>query len=344
MDLGTVVVILCRYCSRDVTNAKLVRSPQGHYYCEECCIAAAKRKAQQPVAVSRGKKQKTAREVEAELLDVPVGMVEICPNCGEELNSQGCRCEVFGRSKKRGRAVAEEVEELQEVEERPAKRAKKRAARKAKAASDEGDFGDKAGQWVGTMIKLAFVLVVLGAFGFMGYGGWLMFHPPGAFDDYPTMRSEAVTQILSNISQGTDEGYEKAFRLISLRVRTTPNKNEDVLYKNKFILMHDDFLRKYGSDWLAKAKIESDDPGSVAEIVVFTVTLQGDVYHVLTQAQMSLDASFERGVGDSSLAENGKRHFGIEEIYEYTIHPPKKEKPIPVPGFMQMNGDLFNKQ
>ena len=198
-------------------------------------------------------------------------------------------------------------------------------ARNAQVSREE-----KVGEWIGKTIKIAFILIIVGACGFMGYGAWLMFHPGEPFDDYPKSRAEAVHQILADISEGSDKSYEAAFKLISLRVRTTTNEHQDLVYKMVFKHMHDDFIQKYGGDWLTKAKIENEEPGSNEEIVPFTVTLNDEVYHVLSQAQVAGGVStFENQLlhGHQEYLENGKRHFGVYEIYEYTVRQKDKDEP-----------------
>ena len=195
--------------------------------------------------------------------------------------------------------------------------------------------GEVVGNWVGRAMRIALVCFVVGLIGLMGYGGWLMMHPPGPFDDFPTTRIQAVRQILADIALGTDKGYADAFQIISMRIRNTANVNEPSRYKMVYTHMHDDFLSKYGADWPSKAKIEAEFGGSSAQVVSFVVTLNQDEYHVKTQAQMSLASSVEQVMTRDEFPEDGKHHFGVMDIEEYTLFPKTKEQ-MALEEFMRM--------
>lgn len=198
-------------------------------------------------------------------------------------------------------------------------------AEHAKVSTEE-----KLGSAIGKIIKVSFILFLVAACGFMGYGAWMMFHPGKPFDDYPTTRADAVKQILADIQEGSDKSYEAAFKLITLHVRTTANAHQDLVYKMVYQRMHDDFLKLYGPNWLAKAKIEKENPENNEEIVPYSVTIGDDVYHVLTQAQIAGGqvAKFEDTMlhGEQEFPENGQRHFGIYEIFEYTVRQKDKDE------------------
>jgi hypothetical protein len=91
--------------------------------------------------------------------------------------------------------------------------------------------------------------------------------------------------------------------------------------------MHDDFLSKYGPNWPAQATVQNEEPGSSDEVVPFLITLNHDEYHIQSQAQISTEAAIEAIVNHDDYPENGKRHFGIRDIEEYSLLPKPKIDP-----------------
>jgi hypothetical protein len=157
-------------------------------------------------------------------------------------------------------------------------------------------------------VAIAFVPIALASLALIAYGRWLA--PPDPLDHYPTTRAEAVQEILSDIQQGTDKSYDTALDLMSTRAGKPANADADRAYKSAFAHMHDDFLQKYGADWLTKAQIENLFPDDNGPLVPFAITLKNDVYHVTAQS-----------LTPARSPQNGKQRFGIFEITEYPILP-----------------------
>jgi hypothetical protein len=283
--------LLCRACNKDVTNAKRAKSPQGFFYCEACYLTA---------------KQKAAAKKPAAPIPSSASeeLPDACPNCNTPVIGNRRLCIKCHRDvTKMDHIVAQ------------------------RAARDKTDTEAKIGNALGKTLKIAFFCLLLGIGVFLFYGAWMMFHPPGLFDDYPTTRADAVHQLLNNIALGTDDGYEKAFRLISRRIRQTNNLRESDRYKMVYTRMHDDFLAKYGPDWAAKAVVQNEDPGSTDQVVPFRITLNHDEYHILSQAQLSAASAVEQIMTHEDFPENGKRRFGIADIAEYSLLPKPKINP-----------------
>jgi hypothetical protein len=283
--------LLCRACNKDVTNAKRAKSPQGFFYCEACYLTA---------------KQKAAAKTPAAPppLAARQELPDTCPNCNTPVIGNRKLCIKCHR----------DVTKMDHIVAR-------------RAARSQIDPEAKIGHALGKTIKYAIYLLLLAIAVFISYGTWMMFHPPGPFDDYPTTRADAVRQLLNNIALGTDDGYEKAFRLISRRIRMTNNPRESDRYKMVYTQMHDTFLSKYGPDWPATATIQNLDPGSTDEIVPFLITLNHDEYHIQSQAQVSIAGAIENAMSHDDYPENGKRHFGIRDIEEYSLLPKPKIDP-----------------
>ena len=321
----------CCRCKKDLSTQKRVKDPRGLLYCEPCYKAAVQQQqaqqqrtaaprppaaaaprtasaaAPRSVAAAPTLRKPPAPPAPAAAPSTPKPLPDFCPVCNAPVLPNRRICFKCNR-------------DLTKMDKILALRAEH-----AKVSTEE-----KLGNAIGKIIKIVLILIVIGGIGFMGYGAWMMLHPGKPFDDYPTTRLDAVKGILANISEGSDASYEKAFRLITLRVRTTDNTHQDSMYKMVYTKMHDDFARLYGPDWLSKAKIEKEDAADNDEIVPFSVTLGDDVYHVLSQAQVAggTVSSFENTMlhGRQEYLENGERHFGIFEIEEYTVRSKLKDE------------------
>ncbi len=350
---STAIKKICRLCNKDVSSTKRIKDAQGHYYCEPCHHAAVQRgpaptaaPAPAPRPADDGEydllpstesaPKRPAPTVKPPVATAPAArpaatpapasskMPDFCPNCDAPVikNRKLClRCH-------------RDVTQMDKL-----------LAMKAEA--EKTSTSEVAANWIGRIVKGALILLVLGIVVFLGIGAWLMFHPAGAFDDYPTTREAAIRQFLEDVALGTDKGYNDAFLLISFRERQTNNTHEDLLYKMVYTHMHDDFQKKYGADWPSKAKIESADPGNTEEVVPYLVTINGDSYHVSTQVQISVEQAIANMTVRREVPhypENGKRHFGVLEVEEYTVHPRSTMlehagpgKPEPLPPFQNGN-------
>jgi hypothetical protein len=333
--MPATAAICCR-CKKDVSNEKRVKDKRGNLYCEPCYKAAVQQQqqrmqqqqtatAQRPAAAASSAAPRAAapsRPAVTQTIRKPAAppppppsatpaqtkLPEFCPVCNAPVLKNRKICFKCNR-------------DLTKMDKILALRAEQ-----AKVSSEE-----KVGNAIGSIIKVIFILIVIGGVGFMGYGAWMMLHPGKPFDDYPTTRLDAVKGILAAISEGTDKSYEKAFKLITLHVRTTDNAHQDLVYKMVYQKMHDEFLKLYGPDWLSKTKIEkASDPSDNDEIVPYTFTIGDDVYHIDTQAQIAGGnvSNFENTLlhGHQEYLENGDRHFGIYEIEEYTVRAKTKDE------------------
>jgi hypothetical protein len=352
--MPATAAICCR-CNKDVSNEKRVKDARGNIYCEPCykaalqkqqagqqqqtpaaprppaAPAAAARPAQNPAPrppAAPTVRKPAAAETPAAAPSAPKPLPDFCPACGAPTLPGRRICIKCNR-------------DMTKLDKLLAMR-----AANAKASTEA-----KVGVAVGIFLKVAVIVIVLGAFAFIGWGIYASVNPGGPFDDYPVKRADAVHDILADIQTGTDKSYKKAFELVSFRERATNNPNEDQLYKMVYKKMHDEFAQKYGNDWLSTVKIENAEPDSTEEVVPFTVTMpNGDVYHVDTEAQISVTqavANLTVRRDKPEYHENGKRHFGILEIEEYTVHPhtnmqdmagPGKPEPLPTLQDFHPNG------
>jgi hypothetical protein len=315
--------LLCRTCDLDVTTNTCVLSERGNCYCEKCCLVAAE--------ILKAGKDGGVEPSPIEGFNLledggPVVMAERCPLCGELIlpEQTECRCHAWQALKKLKWAGQERLAKPRRVREPRLTIARSRRQTVVRRAKGNNWIESVAGSVMAMGITGMVACVVVGLVAVVGYAAWALISPSGPFDDYPTVRVAAVQQILGDIAQGTDQGYEKAFQMVSFRVRFTGNKHEDVLYKTAFKQMHDDFVMKYGANWVARAHIESSIPGSAAEIVPYKVTIDGDVYHVDAQVQISSTDSLQGAMSNDVYPENGKRHFGVLGIEEYSAHPMPK--------------------
>ncbi|MEI8196472.1 MAG: hypothetical protein WCI73_11235 [Phycisphaerae bacterium] len=301
--MSAIAPTLCRACNKDISTSKRIKSAQGYYYCEACCHTAAKKKSQSvpPLAapVMMATPAATAPVAPNAASAIPF---KFCPNCHAAVLPGRILCIKCHRDlTKMDKFIAIQAEG-------------------AKTSTQE-----IAANWIGRILKVGLILFVLGVVAFVGYGGWTLFHPPGPFDHYPTNRVQAVKDILADISAGTDKSYAHAYMLISTRVRFTSNRKDDA-YKAAYTGMHNDFLKKYGPDWLAKAKITTEFPGDTGDVVPFLVTINHDEYHIDTEAQMSLASGVEQIMTHEEHPEGGKAHFGIRDIAEYSMLPKSRDQ------------------
>ncbi len=317
--------LLCRTCDDDLTHNACVLSERGNCYCEKCCLAAA-----EILKAGRNGGADPSPIEGFKLVEDggPIVVAERCPLCGELIlpEQTACRCHAWQALKRVKWAASDWAATLpRERQPRPTIVRPKRQTVKRKSTGNNW-FEAMLGSIMAMGITGFVGCMVLGLAAVVGYAAWSLIFPSGPFDNYPTTRVQAVQQILGNIAQGSDQGYENAFGMVSFRVRFTGNKHEDVLYKSAFKQMHDDFAKKYGANWETRARIESSLPGSTAEIVPYKVTIDGDVYHVDTQVQISSTDSLQGAMSNDVYPENGKRHFGVLGIEEYSAHPmPKVE-------------------
>jgi hypothetical protein len=326
----------CTICHKDVSNAKRVKDPQGHYFCAACHEAALQRqhtgsghaagKAPAvkvaiappppaddgdldlvPLATAPVPEPKPARPAPAESAPKPAARIpEFCPNCGAKTLPSRKFCIGCNRDlTKMDKVIAMKAEE-------------------AAGPSGEAKFASAFGA------VLKYCLVLVGVAGLV-FVAWVVIHsvkPVDTFEDYPTTREKAVRDFLSLVNEGTDKSYAKAFRLISFRERTTnaSSDTEELRYKDSFKKMRQDFITRYGDDWHSKYQLV--DAGSnddyADDEVDFTLKLGEDSYKVATQAQIAVDIAGINMIKPSkikpSFAENGKNHFGILDIGSYKVH------------------------
>ena len=321
--------LFCCRCKKDVATQKRVKDPRGLLFCELCYKVAVQQQQtqQQRTTAPRPPAAPTIRKPPAppaasassSPTQVQKPLPDFCPACNAPTLPGRRICIKCNR-------------DMTKLDKLLAMRAEN-----SKVSAEE-----KVGAAIGKIIKLVVIVVVVAALAFVGWGMYVSVNPPGPFAQYPTKRADAVQQILAHIQEGTDKSYKNAFNLISFRERATNNPNEDGLYKMVYKRMHDEFAQKYGNDWLSTAKIENPDIANHDEIVPFTLTMpNGDVYHIDTEAQISVTqavANLTVRRDKPEYFENGKRHFGILEIEEYTVHPqstmqervgPGKPEPLP---------------
>jgi hypothetical protein len=188
--------------------------------------------------------------------------------------------------------------------------------------------------WVGRGVRVAIGLAVVAFLIFSAFGLYQMFFASrDPFDLYPKTREAAVREFLGHVAKGTDKDYNNALNLISFRVRHgTHNENEDTFYKVSFAKLHDEFQKKYGSDWLSKLKVTNagGDESPNDEEVTLLAAIGEDRYPISVQVQIPAEKALMDRLArkNESYPEDGKRHFGISMVWDYPPHPrPKEERP-----------------
>ena len=250
---------ICCICGKDVAKSPRVKDGHGRYYCQECQRMAAQSKqacATQPVGVqavaASGMAKISAEAIEESQPEPALSsrkLPGVCPNCGMRIfaSRRTClRCQMDLTSSDKVLAIRKRVE--------------------------EGSRESWAGAVVAKTIKIALVLAAIAVLVLFGWGFKMMLAPPRPFDEYPTSRAAAIAAFMNDVAKGTDNDFEKAFRLIDFQTRSIANMDQYSFYKNAFAKMHDDFARKYGDDWPSLAKIQGD--GGMYALEGFVVTLQ----------------------------------------------------------------------
>ena len=162
-------------------------------------------------------------------------------------------------------------------------------------------------------VALAAIPVALASVAVIAFGRWFTPHAP--FDQYPTTRAQAVEEMLSDIQDGSNTAYDNALHLIATH---TPARDDAC--KSAFKLMHDDFLQRYGQNWLPLAQIDNILPDLDTQFIPFSITIHNDVYHITSQALASADPHDSAAPAPSlHFPENGKQHFAISQIEEYAV-------------------------
>jgi hypothetical protein len=99
--------------------------------------------------------------------------------------------------------------------------------------------------------------------------------------------------------------------------------------------MHDDFEKKYGSNWLSKVKLHNQggQEGSQDEDVYYAVDIDKDRYTIGVQVQIGVEASLVNRLSRNRelYPDNGKHHFGISGVVQYPPHPKDEITPGPEP-------------
>jgi hypothetical protein len=347
---------ICHLCQKDVSGTKRVKDPAGHYFCQPCFdkaaahapaakaaqaggrpagakVATTHPPAAKPVAVKIAppptpptpqldleplpasdeldfaepppptpKPKPIAPPAAARPAPKPGVLPEFCPACGTKV--------IHGRRLciKCQRDVTKPV------------------VSKGAAVDDRTEA---VATFVGKALKAGILAAVLAFVVFCGYGLYIMFFSSrDPFDMYPKTREAAVREFLGHVARGGDAEYDKALKLISFRVRFgTHNENEDTFYKVAFARMHDELAQKHGSDWLSKVKIDKEGVGS-GEDEVLTAVIDDARYAMNVQVQIPAEKALTDRLARKveSYPEDGKRHFGIAEVFDYPPHPIDKEQ------------------
>ena len=157
----------------------------------------------------------------------------------------------------------------------------------------------------------------------LGLWSEALFH--AAAPTYAASRQAAIQEFLGYVSKGTEKDYEKAFNIVSFRVRITNNPNEYNFYRTAYEKMHNELAEKHGKDWLAKATIKYEDLADFNEDeeVEYVVHIDDVAYHISTQVQISPEEAISNLTTKfrKKYPEDGKYHFGIMEVAEYPAHP-----------------------
>ncbi len=341
------VVKICNACGKDVTQLKRIKDPSGRYYCEDCyprdmvipnAPTTLARKPAQPVASSPApvapasdpqispppppaapsadhdlyditpaptdtRPKRAAPAVTAPAVPVssaPPKKLDKCPVCGTPALTSarfciGCRRDLT------------QMDKILEL----------------RAQGDKGPEFEKPAKVIGSIVKTSLIILGVIAFIFIVYGIYLTVNPGGPFDSYPTTREEAIRQFFTQIAKGTDKGYDNAYLLISQRERMTNTATDD---ERRFLLafkkMHQDFEKKYGSNWLSRMKIERVGPDeySYDDETIYNIVLDKDKYLLTTQVQISITQAVAKRmviVRPPEVPENGKNHFAVVYIKDY---------------------------
>jgi hypothetical protein len=326
----------CRICGKDLTGQKRVKDGKGQYHCEPCYQAAAARtNALKAAAVPPPAPQEPADEYDlrpqspapnprVRPASVPIARAPVkkaAPTLVIPSDDEGSRkqilpknCPNCGHAMLPGRRICIKCN-------RDVTRMDKLLAMRA---GDElpPEKAEVIAGIVGRVMKYTLILVVVGVVVFLAWGAWLMFTPAGPFDEYPKTRNAAVSEFLGYIAKGTEKSYHNAFLLVSFRVRSTNNAQEEQLYRGRFIRMHDDFLKKYGADWPSRAKIENMSPADTTGDAIFEISIGPDAYHIETQVQIPFDEATLNVLSRKApyYVEDGQKHWGILDVSEYSVN------------------------
>lgn len=326
----------CCMCHKDVSNAKRVKDPHGHYYCATCHEAAL-RKRQGAAGVAKAAAASPAVKVpvgrtavaaappsdddlpmvplattpvpdadeEEAPKKAPAKIPEYCPNCDAKTLAGRRFCIKCNR----------DLTQMDKVV----------ALKKEEAAGPSRE--EKVASAVGFVLKICLWVFCIAVLAFILWGIYLQVKPIDTFEDYPTTRERVVRDFLKHINEGSEKSLDKAFLLVSFRERTTNSNSEDVRWKQQFRKMREDFTAKYGADWHSKYQLEnagSNDDYADDE-VDFKLKLGEDTYKIATQVQIAVDVASVNMIRPSKVKpeypENGKNHFGILDVSEYKVRP-----------------------
>ena len=330
---------ICVVCHKDVSNAKRVKDPQGHYFCAECHEKALQRNpgvaktaaaaggapkppGVKPLAGAVAVPPKPEADDDDLLPLVPVATKPVPPAAkGDAPASKGPPkipefCPACGTKTLPGRRLCFKCNrDVTQLDKLVALRAQENAG-----PTKEERFANVAG----VVMKIGLIVFVVGVVAFILWGIWLRVAPIDTFDGYPTTREKVVRDFLQNINEGTDSSYDKAFKLISFRERVSNLGNDELKYKIQLKQMREDFIKKYGDDWHSKYQLElvGPDDNYADDEVDYSLKLGEDKYRVATQVQIAVDAAMVNMLRASKLKpvypENGKNHFGIMEFQGYS--------------------------
>jgi hypothetical protein len=201
-----------------------------------------------------------------------------------------------------------------------------------------GGSSDAVAGMISRLIKLAIWIVVIGFIAFAGYGvKMLLFTKIVPFEEYPTARAAVVNQFLGFVEKGGDKNYEEALKLVSFRIRHgTNNANEDIFWKTAFGRMHDEFVKRYGEGWMAKAKIKGgggEDPDDGVNSY-YQVIFGKEAWGIGVQVQITGEKEFMDTAGhkDQHYPDNAQWHFGISDLAQFPAHPTTEIKEIGEPS------------
>jgi len=324
----------CIVCHKDVSNAKRVKDPQGHYYCAECHEKALQthRVPAQTAAGAAAKTPMVKAAVAAPLRPpaddddllpmVPVTTRPAPPAAGQPAPKGPPKipefCPACGTKTLPGRRLCFKCN-------RDVTQMDKLVAMRAEAAKGPGK-DEKFAAAFGVVMKIVLSLIGIGLVGLVLYVIYAQFVPGGLWDHYPTNREQLVRDYFKYISEGTDASFDKAFLLVSFREASTGKPGEDDRYKMMYRKLRTEFSEKYGSDWYSKIKVEYIGPNEAYadDEEDYNLIINNDKYKVATQVQMDVTRATALMTlprhGRTDFKEDGKNHFGIIDIEGYKVN------------------------
>jgi len=179
------------------------------------------------------------------------------------------------------------------------------ARRAAGQAAGQRQSGRRAVGWVAALIISGAILA-----------GYAAFHEgdKAAWQAYPSDRTALVQQFFEYIHADTDSAFDKAYGLVSLRVKHPAERDERGRYRQTF---HDlaRYLRgEFGDDWIAALRLQRADGNDSTEIATL-VTVQTE------QLSVPLDLQGPAGATPEQLASqpDAYRHYGVRGVSGFPV-------------------------